>query len=135
MQEELGRPRDLCVPWRLPAGPASVTLARHEARRQLIGSGITSSALLDTAELLVSELTSNAVKHAGGRATLMVKREGDVIRIEVGDGRPGTVPVERDIDTASESGRGLLLVSILATAWGYEQDAYGKLTWAELDIS
>jgi anti-sigma regulatory factor (Ser/Thr protein kinase) len=133
MQEELDSPQDLSIPWLLPASPACVTLARHAIRANLTAAGI-SEDLVDTAELLVSELTSNVVKHTGGRPTLRVERRDGVIRIEVGDSRPGLVPVERDVDTEADSGRGLLLVSTLATSWGYERDDDGKLTWVELEV-
>ena len=133
MQEELDSPQDLSVPWLLPASPACVTLARHATRANLTSAGV-SDDLVDTAELLVSELTSNVVKHTGGRPTLRVERRDDVIRIEVGDSTPGLVPVERDVDTAADSGRGLLLVSTLATSWGYERDGDRKLTWVELEV-
>lgn len=133
MQEELDGHHDLSVPWLLPASPASVTLARHATRRYLTSGGV-SSELVDTAELLVSELTSNVVKHTGGRPTLRVVRDHDVIRIEVGDPQPGMVPVERDVDTDAVAGRGLLLVSTLATSWGYERNGDRKVTWAELEV-
>lgn len=133
MQEELESPHDLSVPWLLPASPTSVTLARHATRRHLTSDGI-SPELVDTAELLVSELTSNVVKHAGGRPTLRVFRRGDLIRIEVGDSRPGLVPVERDVDPDAVAGRGLLLVSTLAASWGFERDGDSKLTWVELEL-
>lgn len=134
MQEEQGGPQDLSVPWLLPATPASVTLARHATRRHLTAVGVNDSDLIDTAELLVSELTSNVVKHTGSRPTLRVVRHDDVIRIEVGDDQPGIVPIEHDVDTDAESGRGLLLVSSLATSWGYARDGTTKLTWAEVAI-
>ena len=57
-----------------------------------------------------------------------------MIRIEVGDSTPSLVPVERHVDTAADSGRGLLLVSTLATSWGYERDGDRKLTWVELVV-
>jgi anti-sigma regulatory factor (Ser/Thr protein kinase) len=135
MQEELDSPQDLSVPWLLPASPASVTLARHATRRHLTAAGVTSSEILETAELLVSELTSNVVKHTGSRPTLRVVQSEDVIRIEVGDLQPSEVPVEQDLDVDAESGRGLLLVSSLATSWGYERDGAEKRTWVELAIS
>ena len=133
MQEQLGSPLDLSVAWLLPADPSCVSLARHATRRYLTSVGI-SSEFVDTAELLASELTSNVVKHAG-RPTLRVVQHDDVIRIEVGDLRPGQLPVERNIGRAAESGRGLLLVSALATSWGYQRDGVRKLTRVELDAS
>jgi anti-sigma regulatory factor (Ser/Thr protein kinase) len=97
--------------------------------------GITSSEVIDTVELLVSELTANVVKHVGGRASLRIVRTGDVIRIEVYDANPTQAPMERDVDVDSTTGRGLLLVSSLATAWGYDRDSEQKCTWAEIDVT
>ncbi len=133
MQEELDNAQSLSVPWLLPEGSESVTLARHAARRHLTALGVAPE-IIDTAELLVSELTANVIKHAGGRPTLRVMRHDDVIRIEVGDSRPDQFPVARDLDTEAPSGRGLLLVTTLATSWGYELDGDGKFTWAELEM-
>ncbi|MFL6179525.1 MAG: ATP-binding protein [Actinomycetes bacterium] len=126
---------DLTVPWVLPSGPSSVTLARRAARQQLADLGLRSPELLDTVELLVSELTANVVKHVGGRATLKIVRIAGVIRIEVCDANPTRVPVERDMDVDATSGRGLLLVSSLATAWGFDRDDDAKCTWAEIDLA
>ena len=44
-------------------------------------------------------------------------------------------PVERPADLESTSGRGLLLVSELATAWGYDRSHGEKCTWAEVDLN
>ena len=135
VQERNGLAHDLSVPWVLPSGPSSVTLARRAARQQLHDLGVDSPAMVDTAELLVSELTGNVVKHVGGRASLRIVRVGDIIRIEVCDAQPTQVPIERDMDVDSMSGRGLLLVSSLATAWGFDRSGAQKCTWAELDMA
>lgn len=125
---------DLSVPWTLPTGPAGVPAARLAARQAVEASGVHNTEALETLELLVSELASNVVKHASGRATLRVVRDGDVVRIEVADADPNRVPVEQSVDVSAPGGRGLLLVSSLATSWGYERDGAQKCTWAELDL-
>jgi anti-sigma regulatory factor (Ser/Thr protein kinase) len=96
--------------------------------------GVLDPEVIDTIELLVSELTTNVVKHAGGRASLQVCRNDDVIRIEVRDASPAQVPVERDVDLDATHGRGLLLVSTLASSWGYERENNQKCTWAEFNL-
>ena len=126
---------DLTVPWVLPSGPSSVTLARRAARRQLADLQMTSPEVVDTVELLVSELTANVVKHVGGQASLKIVRLAGVIRIEVCDTNPSRVPVEKDMDVDATSGRGLLLVSTLATAWGFDREDDAKCTWAEIDLA
>lgn len=134
MQEEWTAPRDLSVPWHLPADPTSVTRARHATRRHLSVAGVTDPDLLDTAELLVSELTSNVVKHTGGRPSLRVVQGEGVIRVEVTDHDPEGVPVEQDLDVEALSGRGLHLVAALSQSWGYERDTDVKRTWFELAL-
>jgi anti-sigma regulatory factor (Ser/Thr protein kinase) len=135
VQEREDLAHDLTAPWVLPTGPSSVTLARRAARQQMTDFGITDAELIDTVELLVSELTGNVVKHAGGRASLQMRRIGDVLRIEVCDANPTRVPVERNTEADAVSGRGLMLVSALATSWGYDQETAQKCTWVELDLS
>lgn len=134
MRKESRRPRDLSVPWELPADAGSVTLARHATRDQLAAMGVTDNDLIDTAELLVSELTSNVIKHTSGRPTLTVVRSGAAIRIEVADPQADLLPIQRASDADAEYGRGLRLVAALASAWGYERAANGKRTWVELDV-
>ncbi|HEX5018240.1 MAG TPA: ATP-binding protein [Actinomycetes bacterium] len=125
---------DLTTPWVLPSGPSSVPLARRAARRQLESCGVTDSAVLDTVELLVSELTANVVKHVGGRASLRVAVGDKKIRIEVCDSSPTRIPVEQHMNVESISGRGLLLVSTLASSWGFQSDDAQKCTWVEVDL-
>lgn len=134
MHEDFSRAPDLSVPWVLPADPASVTLARHAVRRHLATAGVTSADVIDTAELLVSELTSNVLKHTGGRPSIRVVVRTHVIRVEVTDRAPALLPIERTLDAEAESGRGLLLVAALAQSWGYGRQADEKLTWFELAV-
>jgi anti-sigma regulatory factor (Ser/Thr protein kinase) len=89
--------------------------------------------VVETVELLVSELTSNVVKHVGGRASVKLQMHGAVIRIEVCDAQPSRIPIERDADPDAINGRGLLLVSSLATRWGFNRDDSQKCTWVEID--
>ena len=89
-------------------------------------------ALLDDVQLLVSELVTNAVVHAGSDVEVAVRLLSDAVRIEVVDREPmydlePTVP-RRD----AESGRGLLLVETLASAWGVEPIEGGKAVWFEV---
>ena len=126
---------DLTVPWALPPGPSGVTSARRAARDQLAALGISDPEVVDTVELIVSELTGNVVKHAEGAATLRLERVGPVVRVEVRDRAAGRVPEERRPEPEGDGGRGLLLVSTLATSWGYDRSDGQKCTWAEVDTS
>lgn len=87
----------------------------------------------DTAELLVSELATNAVIHARSRYTVSVRRlSGDGIRVEVADASPAT-PVRRHYSETSGTGRGLGLVEDLAASWGIDRTPAGKRVWFVLD--
>ena len=81
--------------------------------------------------LLVSELATNAVVHAGSDFTVAVSARPDAVRVEVGDASP-VAPARREPGTAAFGGRGLLLVDAIASAWGTEPLGDGKVVWAEL---
>ena len=88
----------------------------------------------DDAEVLVSELVANAVRHAAAPAstlTLRVLRAGDRLRIEVHDPSPFP-PRGRRVDLMDETGRGWFLVAAIADRHGTEQTASGRSVWCEL---
>lgn len=107
------------------ATPRSV----REARR-FVGSVVTQPAMREAGELLVSELTTNALRHAAGPFEVRVRAEPSV-RVEVRDGST-RLPTVKDIDPFQESGRGLQIVGEVARAWGTEECADGKVVWFEL---
>lgn len=83
------------------------------------------------AELLVSELVTNAVLHARTDIRVSVDQHGDVVRIGVADFSPRQVRMVRR-SAESGTGRGLLLVDGIATRWGIEPLERGKVVWFEL---
>jgi anti-sigma regulatory factor (Ser/Thr protein kinase) len=85
----------------------------------------------DDAVLLASELASNASEHAPGGFTVGLRRAGTSMRIEVFD-RGFVLPNIRRSAVDSEGGRGLMLVDRLASAWGTNPAAGGKVVWFEL---
>lgn len=106
--------------------------APHDARvalRKLL-RGLHPSILAD-AELVLSELVTNVVRHTdtGGSVRLICGPE--TVRMEVSD-RGRRLPVIRADTPGRVDGRGLRVVDVLATAWGVEERADGKTTWAEL---
>nr|WP_078509092.1 ATP-binding protein [Streptomyces zinciresistens] len=87
----------------------------------------------DIAELLTSELVTNAIVHTGHEAYLTATLGPDGLRVEVRDfvaRRPE--PRVPDADDGT-NGRGLLLVQALADAWGVRTHGVGKAVWFELD--
>jgi DNA-binding NarL/FixJ family response regulator len=86
---------------------------------------------LDTVQLLVSEVVTNAVVHAGSRPTVAVILLPEAVRIEVADDNPaGLAP--RKAAEEDESGRGLLLLDSLAAKWGVDASEHGKTVWFEV---
>ena len=113
----------------LPAEAASVPTARRFVRTTLEGLGLRPA--WEAAEMLVSEIVTNAVLHARTAFTVDVVREDDVVRISVRDGSRA-VPRQRAYGTDSTTGRGLRLVATLSVAWGVERDEDGKTVWFEV---
>ena len=87
--------------------------------------------LLDTVNLLVSELVTNSVLHAGSAPDIGVMLKPHAIRIEVSD-EGGMLPDVRQVSTDATSGRGLALVEALSSAWGVEDVRGGKTVWFEV---
>ena len=83
----------------------------------------------DVVELLVSELVTNAVRHARGDIEVRIGTIRDRIRVGIGDASP-TRPAIRDPNL--EGGHGLRLVEVLADRWGVDQRAGGKTVWFEV---
>lgn len=86
----------------------------------------------DDALLVATELVTNALVHAGGRCRLSARLAAGILRLEVRDQGSG-VPDPQETAGTDESGRGLLLVSVLCSAWGVDATGgIGKVVWAEL---
>jgi anti-anti-sigma factor len=92
--------------------------------------------LVGPASLVVSELVSNAVEHAGTAMTLEVSCHDRYLRVAVRDGSP-VQPRMRPPEAPSSTvrGRGLMLVDNFATHWGSLPTADGKVIWATLSVS
>lgn len=119
---------------RLPPTPASVFLARRSSRQVLTAWGV-DPATVATAELVLSELVTNAARHGEGPVEVRLALDEQVLRVEVGDDSHRTPPdVVEDVDDESTSGRGLLLVQELAARWGVDSEGLSKRVWAELDL-
>ena len=110
--------------------PASVRKARVFTGGSLADDGVEAS-VIELAELLVSELVTNAAVHARGTIGLTVHTDARGVRIEVEDPDRGR-PVLRPASGDQVDGRGLLLVDKLATDWGTERRATHKVVWFEI---
>ena len=119
------------------------TLAAPGRARRLIAAACEGfdAAKSEVAQLLTSELVTNAVLHpppsaASGDAqvTLVVDREADGLRVEVQDHDPRPVPRAPRPESFRESGWGLQLVAQLSSSWGSRElpDGSGKAVWFEL---
>ncbi|WP_103504503.1 MULTISPECIES: SpoIIE family protein phosphatase [Streptomyces] len=115
---------------RLPPRADSVRLARRQVRDSLTRWGLED--LLDSVELLVSEVVTNAVRYAERPVTLRLLRT-EALRCEVGDDVP-QLPRLRQAGPADEGGRGLVLVQRLARRWGATRLGTGKLVWFEMTV-
>ena len=115
-----------------PGDTRAPSLARRWLARQLPASAPEPDR--DTALLLVSELVTNSVAHARTPCTLAADVEPDRLRVAVAD-RSDREPHVAARGLTSDSGRGLLLVSRLARAWGWRPISSGKLVWFEVPLA
>lgn len=114
----------------LPAHPASAGLARRLVAEVVGDDG---SGLVEDAQLLVSEVVTNAVVHARSEVGVTVSLVPGGVRVEVADHSPH-LPSPRSYDSASTTtGRGLELVAMLATDFGVIAHEDGKVVWFTLD--
>jgi anti-sigma regulatory factor (Ser/Thr protein kinase) len=91
--------------------------------------------LVDTVELVVAELATNAVVHAKSRFVVTLTCRSTGVRVAVRDDSPAAAVVQAPSMTAF-SGRGLAIVDALATSWGVDQSddgPSGKVLWAEIE--
>lgn len=125
-----GLPADSVGDWTLPREPRSVGRAREYTRTQLTAWGL--EPLIDTTELLVSELVTNALRYGEGEIRLRLLLDRMLV-CEVWDA--GLVqPRRRRARDTDEGGRGLQLVGLLSAAWGSRRTPRGKTVWFELPL-
>ncbi|MFJ5140827.1 SpoIIE family protein phosphatase [Streptomyces sp. NPDC088707] len=125
-----GLPTEAVGDWRLPREPRSVGRARELARTQLKAWDL--EPLVDTVELLVSELVTNALRYGEGEIRLRLLRDRTLV-CEVWDA--GLVqPRRRRAKDTDEGGRGLQLVGLLSSSWGSRRTPRGKTVWFELAL-
>jgi anti-sigma regulatory factor (Ser/Thr protein kinase) len=119
----------------LPCAPASVAVARQRLTADLYAAGILHAAVGD-AVLVVSELLSNAIRHArplpGANLQVAWALDNGSVEVAVSDGGAPTRPHSAHASVSSLGGRGLDIVDYLARAWGVRADQEGLTVWAVL---
>jgi anti-sigma regulatory factor (Ser/Thr protein kinase) len=132
------RPMDLVGPMsislpriELPPRAQSAKVARQFVAEVLGGWGC--GALTEVAQLLVSELVTNALLHAGTVIEVDCRMREDAVRIGVSD-RVEASGARRGFATDATTGRGLVIVESLADDWGVSRTGEGKCTWFDLRL-
>jgi sigma-B regulation protein RsbU (phosphoserine phosphatase) len=118
----------------LPAEGRSPGTARRVVTEALASAGL--EVMLDDALLLVTELVTNSVVHAGTEVELSVEIGAGSARIEVLDRGGGALPVTTaPPDDTREGGRGIFLLDALAQEWGTRHFPGGKSVWFRLGVT
>ncbi|NYG06846.1 two-component sensor histidine kinase [Phycicoccus badiiscoriae] len=130
-----GRSRDASRTVRVPWRATSVAQIRKALVDDLEARDV-SAAVVDEAEIVVSELVSNAIRHArplaDGNLRVHWKVKGGVVEVEVTDGGSESTPRPAPRTIWAPSGRGLRIVRSLAHEWGVTEDRNGSTVWASL---
>ena len=122
----------------LPFAAASVGEARSCLVSDLVAAGICGAEVSDAA-LVVSELLSNALRHAtplpGDKVRVGWRFDAGSLRVSVSDGGAQTRPEPGQPTQSATGGRGLRIVERLPRRWGALADDDGTTVWAEVPIS
>ena len=126
--------RDVHLRLDLPTEPGSIPRARRAIEE--VAPTVDELTLLNL-RLLVSELVTNAVRHVPADQAqtirLVVNRNAQGVRVEVGDRGPGFMPAPQADVQDRASGWGLNILARVADRWGVENDD-GALVWFEIDV-
>ena len=144
---------DKCRDWSASAGVTRVTsgytpavalhkilsndlLAPREARQAVARFLSTAhlSQLTDDAQLLASELVTNAVRHATGPIEVRAYVRDGFLRLEVGDSCCDQGPEPRQASADDEGGRGMELIDKLSSRWGWRIRGPIKVVWLDLPM-
>ena len=115
-------PNDLRAP-----REARQAIARFLARADL-------PQLIDDAQLLATELVTNAVRHATGPISVRAYVRDGYLRLEVCDSAADCPPELREADPDAEGGRGMDLVDKLSSRWGWRVSEHAKVVWLDLRV-
>ncbi len=125
----IGAPYLLCIDrtQEFPPRLASIRAARHLVADVLSSSGYEGD--VDTVLLLVSELCTNAVRHAATEFEVHIEADRHEVTVTVVDHDPAHQPQLRNPGPQATSGRGLFIVQRLSKSWGCETRRQEKLVW------
>jgi two-component sensor histidine kinase len=112
--------------------PGDATTPR--AARRAVAELLNDHARLGELLLCVSEVVTNAVLHARSAATMTVRREADLLTVEVKDDDP-TPPERRNHSATASTGRGLRILDELTVRWGSRPSNGGKVVWFDFDLA
>ncbi|MET8570826.1 SpoIIE family protein phosphatase [Streptomyces sp. NPDC004783] len=126
-----GLPTGQVATWDIPADPSLVAPIRKQVLDQLSEWELLEASF--TAELVVSELVTNAIRYGSPPIRLRLIHDASTLICEVSD-TSHTAPHLRRARTWDEGGRGLLLVAQLTQRWGSRHTPEGKTIWAELAL-
>ena len=119
----------------LPCQPASVAVARHRITSEMRSVGTTDGAI-DDAAIVVTELLTNAIRHAsplsGRWLQVTWDLEDESVEIAVSDGGSTTLPRVSRPALSALGGRGLEIVETLSQRWGVRRTGPGTTVWAIL---
>jgi anti-sigma regulatory factor (Ser/Thr protein kinase) len=114
----------------LTTAPTSVAAARGQVRAAIFAWDVPVE--VETAELLTSELVTNAIAHEAGETVMLtITCICGQLRVDVHDSSCAE-PVPVDVPLDAETGRGLMLVGSLSTDWGYHRTPSGKAVYFTL---
>ncbi len=112
-------------------------MARRRLAADLRAHGVREAAVCD-ATLVLSELVSNAIRHArplpGGQVRVSWTLAGGTLELAVSDGGGPTRPQGARHSVSSLGGRGLSIVDQLSRRWGVRSDDMGSTVWAVLAV-
>lgn len=116
----------------VPDEAVAVPEARHRVATALAGWGV-SEDVTDSLLLVLSELLTNALVHGRPPVGVRLRRGPSALALEVHDDAQ-TLPRRGDPDADDEHGRGLQLVSVIATRWGTRPTSVGKAVWCTVAL-
>jgi anti-sigma regulatory factor (Ser/Thr protein kinase) len=117
----------------LPRAAEAAGHARAFTAKALAAWGMAAE-LTDDILLACSELVTNAIEHGTGVITLVLRHDGPLVELRVGDEGGGT-PEAHPFGPRSARSRGLAIVQALSAEWGWSPGETGKSVWARFQVS